>query len=145
MRFLHLCGFGLLFDGCLNVAYLLVQPTNMGFERTLDHRVRTMLQVIFISLWSLTRCSRRLISPLIAPALPIEDARPLGLSSLPVFTDPLGVYPVCFGEIPLALGKGSNALGIGEMDREPSLAHGQHSIPFIATAGFTDHRTDWIP
>src|SRR5260364_366224 len=62
MRFLHLCGFGLLFDGCLNVAYLLVQPTNMGFERTLDHRVRTMLQVIFISLWSLTRCSRRLIS-----------------------------------------------------------------------------------
>src|SRR5260363_99103 len=41
MRFLHLCGFGLLFDGCLNVAYLLVQPTNMGFERTLDHRVRT--------------------------------------------------------------------------------------------------------
>src|SRR5260364_277089 len=62
MRFLHLCGFGLLFDGCLNVAYLLVQPTNMGFERTLDHRVRTMLQVIFISLWSLTRCSRRLMS-----------------------------------------------------------------------------------
>src|SRR5260364_29449 len=82
---------------------------------------------------------------LIAPALPIEDARPLGLSSLPVFTDPLGVYPVCFGEIPLALGTGSNALGLGEMDREPSLAHAQHSLPFIATAGFTDHRTDWIP
>src|SRR5260364_214394 len=41
MRFLHLCGFGLLFDGCLNVAYLLVQPTNMGFERTLDHRIGT--------------------------------------------------------------------------------------------------------
>src|SRR5260363_192790 len=62
MRFLHLCGFGLLFDGCLNVAYLLVQPTNMGFLRTLDHRVRTMLQVIFMSLWSLTRCSLRLFS-----------------------------------------------------------------------------------
>src|SRR5260363_283764 len=145
MRFLHLCGFGLLFDGCLNVAYLLVQPTNMGFERTLDHRVRTMLQVIFISLWSLTRCSRRLISRPHCACSADRRCSSLGLSSLPVFTDPLGVYPVCFGEIPLALGKGSNALGIGEMDREPSLAHGQHSIPFIATAGFTDHRTDWIP
>src|SRR5260364_322104 len=121
MRFLHLCGFGLLFDGCLNVAYLLVQPTNMGFERTLDHRVRTMLQVIFISLWSLTRCSRRLISRLIAPALPIEDARPLGLSSLPVFTDPLGVYPVCFGEIPLALGKARTRLALARWIGNPAL------------------------
>src|SRR5260363_260401 len=40
-----------------------------------------------------------LSSALIAPALPIEDARSLGLSSRPVFTDPLGVYPVCFSEL----------------------------------------------
>src|SRR5260364_141663 len=71
MRFLHLCGFGLLFDGCLNVAYLLVQPTNMGFERTLDHRVRTMLQVIFISLWVLNPLFTSLDQP-----PPDELARP---------------------------------------------------------------------
>src|SRR5260363_250992 len=145
MRFLHLCGFGLLFDGCLNVAYLLVQPTNMGFERTLDHRVRTMLQVIFISLWSLTRCSRRLISRPHCACSADKGCWPLWPFSLPGFNSSLGGFPCLFCRIPRALGKGSNALGIGEMDREPSLAHGQHSIPFIATAGFTDHRTDWIP
>src|SRR5260363_225744 len=145
MRFLHLCGFGLLFDGCLNVAYLLVQPTNMGFERTLDHRVRTMLQVIFISLWSLTRCSRRLISrPHCACSADRRCSSPWTFIA-PRIHRSTGRLSCLFKRDTPALGKGSNALGIGEMDREPSLAHGQHSIPFIATAGFTDHRTDWIP
>src|SRR5260363_250192 len=121
MRFLHLCGFGLLFDGCLNVAYLLVQPTNMGFERTLDHRVRTMLQVIFISLWSLTRCSRRLISrPHCACSADRRCSSPWTFIA-PVFTDPLGVYPVCFSEIPLLLAKARTRLALARWIGNPAL------------------------
>src|SRR5260364_302367 len=102
-------------------------PISLSSQRIWALSERLITVSVQCSKWFLSLCGRlpavhvAWSAALIAPALPIEDARPLGLSSLPVFTDPLGVYPVCFSEIPLLLAKARTRLALARWIGNPAL------------------------